>query len=68
MSPNMVYRSNDVILVINTAKSFQKLCSMLATTTYWNFLDIRMLEAMAIASMIPAAQKTIENFKKTLSL
>ena len=41
------------------------LCSMLADTTYWNFLDIRMMEAMAIASMIPAARESIENFKKT---
>jgi len=37
---------------------------MLADTTYWNFLDIRMMEAMATASMIPAAQETIKNFKK----
>lgn len=38
---------------------------MLADTTYWNFLDTRMLEALATASMIPAAQKTMENFKRT---
>ena len=38
---------------------------MLANTSYWSFLDIRMMEAMATASMIPAAQETIENFKKT---
>ena len=38
---------------------------MLADTTYWNFLDIRITKTMATASMIPAAQETIENFKKT---
>ena len=38
---------------------------MLADTTYWNILDTRMMEAMATASMIPAAQVAIENFKKT---
>ena len=36
---------------------------MLADTTYWSFLDIRMMETMATASMIPAAQETIENLK-----
>ena len=38
---------------------------MLANTTYWNFLDTRMMEALATASMIPAVQKTMENFKRT---
>ena len=28
-----------------------------------NFLDIRMMEVMATAAMIPAAQETIKNFK-----
>ena len=65
ISPKMLYKSNEIIPVIKEAKSFQALCFMLANTTFWNFLDIRMMEAMAIASMIPAAQIAIENFKKT---
>ena len=64
-SPKMLHKSNEVVPVIKKAQSFQALCSMLADTSYWNFLDIRMMEAMAIASRIPAAQETIENFKKT---
>ena len=64
-SPKMIYKSNEILPVIKKADSFERLCSMLADTTYWNFLDIRMMEAMATASMIPAAQETIENFKKT---
>ena len=64
-SPKMLLKSNEVIPVIKEAQSFQVLCSMLADTTYWNCLDIRMMEAMATASMIPAAQETIDNFKKT---
>ena len=64
-SPKMLYKSNEIVPVIKEAQSFQALCSMLADSSYWNFLDIRMMEAMAIASMIPAAQETIENFKKT---
>ena len=61
----MIYKSNEILPVIKKADSFEGLCSMLADTTYWNFLDIRMMEAMANASMIPAAQEVIENFKKT---
>ena len=64
-SPKMLHKSNEIIPNIQGTDSFERLCSMLANTSYWNFLDIRMMEAMATASMIPAAQETIENFKKT---
>ena len=63
-TPEMLHKSNEIIQNINETNSFQRLCSMLANTTYWNFLDIRMMETMATAPMIPAAQETIENFKK----
>ena len=64
-SPKMIQRSNELVPIIDEAKSFQDLCTTLAKTSYWNFLDIRMMDAMAIASLIPAAQQSIENFKKT---
>ena len=63
-TPEMLHKSNEIIPFIKEADSFDRLCSMLADTTYWNFLDIRMMEAMATASMIPAAQEAIETFKK----
>ena len=63
-SPKMLNKSDQIIPIIKAADSFQMLCSKLADTTYWNFLDIRMMEAMATASLIPAAQETIDNFKK----
>ena len=64
-TPKMLHKSNEIVPNIQVTDSFERLCSMLANTSYWNFLDIRMMEAMATASMIPAAQETIENFKKT---
>ena len=67
-SPKMIHRSNEIVPLVKEADSFESLCLMLADTTYWNFLDTRMMEAMATASMIPAAQETIENFKKTFSV
>ena len=63
-SPKMLPKSGETVPIIKAANSFQNLCTLLADTPYWNFLDIRMLEAMAAASMIPTAQETIENFKK----
>ena len=55
----------DLVPKIKATKTFRALCSMLADTAYWNFLDTRMMEAMVTASMIPAAQETMENFKRT---
>ena len=64
-SPKMIQKSNELIPIINGANSFQTLCTMLAKTSYWNFLDIRMMDAMAATSLIPAAQQSVENLKKT---
>ena len=64
-SPEMIQKSNELVPIIDEAKSFQALCTVLAKSPYWNFLDIRMMEAMAIASLIPAAQQSVENFKTT---
>lgn len=64
-TPKMMHKSNELIPIIDGAKSFQALCTSLAKSSYWNFLDIRMMEAMAAASLIPAAQESVENFKRT---
>ena len=64
-SPEMIQKSNELVPIIDGAKSFQALCTVLAKSPYWNFLDIRMMEAMAAASLIPAAQQSVENFKRT---
>ena len=64
-SPKMIQKSNELVPIIDGANLFQVLCTMLAKTSYWNFLDIRMMEAMAAASLIPAAQESVKNFKKT---
>ena len=63
--PYMALKSHDIIPILKGAQSFDNLCTSLADSPYWNFLDTRILEAMAAASMIPAAQESIENFKKT---
>ena len=64
-SPKMIQKFSEIVPTIKAPTSFQDLCTLLADTPYWNFLDIRMMEAMAAASLIPAAQQSVENFKKT---
>ena len=61
----MIQKSSEIVAAIKAANSFQDLCTLLADTPYWNFLDIRMIEATAAASLIPAAQQSVENFKRT---
>ena len=47
-----------------STRMFAFFCLMITNSIFWNFLDIRLLEAIALASMIPAAQKSVENYKR----
>ena len=64
-SPKMFQKLYELYSINNAARLFQALCTMLAKSPYWNFLDIRMMEAIAAASLIPAVQESVENFKRT---
>ena len=66
-SPNALV-STEIIPQIKVAETFHDLCLVLSETSYWSSLDTRMLEAMATASMIPAAQESVENYKITFSV
>ena len=63
MSPKNVV-SKKTISSIEQVKTFNELYVTLAKGAQWNFLDTRMMEAMVNASMVPAAQQSLENFKK----
>ena len=63
-TPEMLHKSNEIIPFVKEADTFDRLCSMLADTTYWNFLDIRMMEAMATASMIPVPKRQLKTLRK----
>lgn len=64
-SPLMPSKAIEIIPIVASASSFHDLCLKLAKTVYWNFLDIRMMEAMASASLIAPAYESIKNFKET---
>ena len=66
MSPSKLSQEpSEIAFPIRVAMLFHCFYTLLADTPYWNFLDIRMMEAMATASLIPAAQQSVENFKRT---
>jgi len=65
MFPTMALKSKEICSIVQSSQTFQTLVSLLTEKCYWNFLDTRMMEAMVTASGIPAAQKSIENFKNT---
>ena len=64
-SPLMALMSHKILSIVKAAQSYEALSTSLSENFYWNFLDIRMMEAMAVASGIPAAQESITNFKST---
>ena len=69
MSPKMIYKSNEILLVIKKSDSFEGLCLMLADT--YNLLELFRHQNDGghgkCFYMIPAAQERIENFKNSKS-
>ena len=59
-------KSHELLPQISEVTTFTKLCVMLRKSTYWSFLDTRIMEALVTASMIPAVQQSVENYKKNL--
>ena len=63
MSPKSLV-SRSLISSVEQVKTFNQFYVTLTKGAQWNFLDIRMMEAMVSASRVPAAQQSLENFKK----
>ena len=53
-------------VTIEKVKTFDDLFFTLTKNNHWNFLNTRMMEAMVTASMVLAAQKSLENLKNTI--
>jgi len=56
--------SSNLVHEIEETKTFDALCTMLTKSHYWHCLDTRMMEAMASASLVPAACELLENYRK----
>ena len=63
-SAKMLSKANELVPIIKESQSFQNLCTTLADTPYWNFLDTRMMETMVAASNVSVAQMSLENYKE----
>ena len=64
-SPLMPSKATEIIPIVTSAQTFHDMCLKLIKTVYWNFLDIRIIEAMVSASLIAPAYESIKNFKET---
>ena len=62
-SPTQNYIPQDIISKLKAAKSLRSFWLLLIDSPHCNFLDIRLLEAMADALLRPEAKKIIDNFK-----
>ena len=56
--------SHKIFAIVKSANSFQVLSTSLYENFYWNYLDLRMMEAMAAAFGMPVVQESIVNFKR----
>ena len=64
-SPKNIVSKNLITTTEQVNKTFDDLFLTLTKNNHWNFLDTRMMEAMVTASMVPAAQQSLKNFKNT---
>ena len=58
-------KSHELQPQIAKVTAFVKLCVMLRKSTYRSFLDTRIMEVLASASMIPAVLQSVENYEET---
>ena len=59
------YISRDIISQVKDAESFRNLWALLIDSPHCTCLDVRLLDAMATASLKPEAKEIITNFKNT---
>ena len=64
-SPAGNYIPRDIISKLKVAESLRSFWTILMDSPHCNFLDVRLLEAMAAALLKPEAKKIINNFKNT---
>jgi len=62
-TPNGAKLSHAVVKQINSAKDLYELLKILHETPYWSWIDLRLLEALVIASGSATAKKNVENYK-----
>ena len=67
LSPGSGQFSKEFTNAIFISKDLDGLLDVLTNSKYWNWLDVRIMEAMAIYSDNPAAERTLTNYIKYVS-
>ena len=62
-SPDGAKLPADVVDKIQNAENLKTLLDVLTATKYWNWIDLRLLEALVVASGSSAAQDIIDKYK-----
>ena len=65
-SPNGVQLSPKVIQKIQNAENLDTLLDVLIATEYWSWIDLRLLEALVVASGSSTAQDIVDKYKATV--
>ena len=65
-SPNGAQLPPDVVQKIQNAENLDALLDILTATEYWSWIDLRLLEALVVASNSSAAQDVVDKYKATV--
>ena len=65
-SPNGVHLPQDVVEKIQNAQNFNALLNILIGTKYWSWINLRLLEALVVASGSSTAQDIVNKYKETV--
>ena len=65
-SPNGAQLPPDVVQKIQTSETLDVLLDILTATEYWSWIDLRLLEALVIASGSSTAQDIVDKYKATV--
>ena len=65
-SPNGAQLPPDVVQKIQNAKNLDDLLDILTATEYWSWIDLRLLEALVVASRSSTAQDIVDKYKETV--
>ena len=65
-SPNGAQLPPDVVQKVQSAENLDALLDILAATEYWSWIDLRLLEALVVASNSSTAQNIVDEYKATV--
>ena len=65
-SPNGAQLPPDVVEKIQNAHNLDELLDILTATEYWSWIDLRLLEALVVASGSSTAQDIVNKYKETV--